>query len=46
MKIKGSVIDLSVSQNQVLIYNKGDKIHKEIKEATLKLLESEIFIIS
>ena len=33
-------------QNQVLICNEGDKIHKKIKEVTLKLLESEVFTIS
>ena len=35
-----------VRQNQVLICNKGNKIHKKIKEATSKLLESEVFTIS
>ena len=35
-----------VRQNQVLICNEGDKIHKRIKEATSKLLELEVFIIS
>ena len=35
-----------VRQNQVLICNEGDKIHKKIKEATSKLLESEVFTIS
>ena len=35
-----------VRQNQVLICNEGNKIHKKIKEATLKLLESEVFTIS
>ena len=35
-----------VRQNQVLICDEGDKIHKKIKEATLKLLESEVFTIS
>ena len=35
-----------VRQNQVLICNKGNKIYKKIKEATSKLLESEVFTIS
>ena len=35
-----------VRQNQVLIYDEGDKIHTKIKEATSKLLESEVFTIS
>ena len=35
-----------VRQNKVLICDEGNKIHKKIKEATLKLLESEIFTIS
>ena len=35
-----------VKQNQVLICDEGDKIHKKIKEVTLKLLESEAFTIS
>ena len=35
-----------VRQNKVLICNKGDKIYKKIKEATSKLLESEVFTIS
>ena len=35
-----------VRQNKVLICDKGDKIYKKIKEATLKLLESEVFTIS
>ena len=35
-----------VKQNKVLICDKGNKIHKKIKEATLKLLESEVFTIS
>ena len=35
-----------VRQNQVLICDEGDKIYKKIKEATLKLLESEVFTIS
>ena len=34
-----------VRQNKVLICNEGDKIYKKIKEATLKLLESEVFTI-
>ena len=33
-------------QNQVLIYDEGNKIYKKIKEATSKLLESEVFTIS
>ena len=33
-----------VRQNKVLICDEGDKIHKKIKEATLKLLELEVFI--
>ena len=35
-----------VRQNQVLICNKDNKIYKNIKEVTLKLLESEVFTIS
>ena len=35
-----------VRQNQVLICDEGDKIYKKIKEATSKLLESEVFAIS
>ena len=35
-----------VRQNKVLVCDEGNKIHKKIKEATLKLLESEIFTIS
>ena len=35
-----------VRQNQVLICNEGNKIYKKIKEATSKLLESEVFTIS
>ena len=35
-----------VRQNQVLICNEGNKIYKKIKEATLKLLEPEVFTIS
>ena len=35
-----------IRQNQVLICNEGDKIHKKIKEVTSKLLESEVFTIS
>ena len=35
-----------VRQNQVLICNEGDKIHKKIKEVTSKLLKSEVFTIS
>ena len=35
-----------VRQNQILICNKGNKIHKKIKEATSKLLKLEVFIIS
>ena len=35
-----------VRQNQVLICDEGNKIYKKIKEATLKLLESEVFTIS
>ena len=35
-----------VRQNQVLICDEGDKIHKKIKEETLNLLESEVFMIS
>ena len=34
-----------IRQNQVLICDEGDKIYKKIKEATLKLLESEVFTI-
>ena len=34
-----------VRQNQVLICNEGDKIYKKIKDATSKLLESEVFTI-
>ena len=45
---KGMLVILPqhVRQNHILICNKGNKIHKKIKEATLKLLESEVFIIS
>ena len=35
-----------IRQNKVLICNEGNKIHKKIKKATLKLLESEVFTIS
>ena len=35
-----------VRQNQVLICDEGDKIYKKIKDATSKLLESEVFTIS
>ena len=35
-----------VRQNQVLICDEGDKIHKKIKEEILNLLESEVFMIS
>ena len=35
-----------IRQNQVLICNEDDKIYKKIKEAILKLLESEVFAIS
>ena len=35
-----------IRQNQVLICNEDNKIHKKIKEATSKLLESEVFTIS
>ena len=35
-----------IRQNKVLICNKGDKMHKKIKEVTSKLLESEVFTIS
>ena len=35
-----------VRQNQVLISDEGDKIHKKIKEVTSKLLELEVFTIS
>ena len=35
-----------IRQNQVLICDEGDKIHKKIKEVTSKLLESEVFTIS
>ena len=35
-----------VRQNKVLICDEGDKIREKIKEATLKLLESEVFAIS
>ena len=35
-----------IRQNKVLICDEGDKIHKKIKEATSKLLESEAFTIS
>ena len=35
-----------VRQSQVLICDEGDKIHKKIKEETLNLLESEVFMIS
>ena len=35
-----------IRQNQVLICNISNKIHKKIKEVTLKLLESKVFMIS
>ena len=35
-----------IRQNQVLICDEGDKIYKKIKEATSKLPESEVFMIS
>ena len=35
-----------IRQNQVLICDAGNKIHKKIKEVTLKLLESGVFTMS
>ena len=35
-----------IRQNQFLICDKGNKIHKKIKKVTLKLLESEVLTIS
>ena len=41
-----SLEGVHIRQNQVLICDEGNKIYKKIKEVTLKLLESEVFMIS
>ena len=35
-----------IRQNKVLICDEGDKFYKKFREATSKLLESEVFTIS